>query len=87
MADSAQNTTASFEHLRLFHDAARALTSSLDLPTILNSILEHMERFFHPESWFLLMVDEQRRDLYYALARGVSGIDSLTPTRSHPISS
>jgi GAF domain-containing protein len=72
MADSAQNTTAPFEHLRLFHDAARALTSSLDLPTILNSILEQMERFFHPESWFLLMVDEQRRDLYYALARGVS---------------
>jgi diguanylate cyclase (GGDEF)-like protein len=72
MADSAQNSAATLEHLRLFHDAARALTSSLDLPTILSSILEQMERFFHPESWSLLMVDEQKRDLYYALARGVS---------------
>jgi diguanylate cyclase (GGDEF)-like protein len=72
MADSAQNSAATLEHLRLFHDAARALTSSLDLPTILRSILEQMERFFHPESWSLLMVDEQKRDLYYALARGVS---------------
>jgi diguanylate cyclase (GGDEF)-like protein len=72
MADSAPNSAATLEHLRLFHDAARALTSSLDLPTILRSILEQMERFFHPESWSLLMVDEQKRDLYYALARGVS---------------
>ena len=31
-----------------------------------------MERFFHPESWSLLMVDDEKRDLYYALARGVS---------------
>ena len=72
MADSAQYPAAPFEHLRLFHDAARALTSSLDLPSILRSILEQMERFFHPESWFLLMVDEQKRDLYYALAHGAS---------------
>jgi diguanylate cyclase (GGDEF)-like protein len=72
MADSAQNAATPFEHLRLFHDAARALTSSLDLPTILRSILEQMERFFHPESWSLLMVDDEKRDLYYALARGVS---------------
>ena len=72
MADPLQSPTPSLEHLRLFHDAARALTSSLDLPTILRSILEQMERFFHPESWSLLMVDDERRDLYYALARGVS---------------
>ena len=64
MADHAQNTTTQLEHLRLFHDAARALTSSLDLPTILRSILEQMERFFRPESWFLLMVDEQKRDAW-----------------------
>ena len=72
MAEPTPSNASSFEHLRLFHDAARALTSSLDLPTILRSILEQMERFFHPESWSLLMVDDEKRDLYYALARGVS---------------
>jgi diguanylate cyclase (GGDEF)-like protein len=72
MPDSARTAAAPFEHLRLFHDAARALTSSLDLPSILRSILAQMERFFHPESWSLLMVDDEKRDLYYALARGVS---------------
>ena len=80
MADTPQSATPSLEHLRLFHDAARALTSALDLPTILRSILEQMERFFHPESWSLLMFDEQRRDLYYALARGVSD-DALQSIR------
>ncbi len=80
MADTPHNATPPLEHLRLFHDAARALTSSLDLPTILRSILEQMERFFHPESWSLLMFDEQRRDLYYTLARGVSN-DALQSIR------
>jgi diguanylate cyclase (GGDEF)-like protein len=72
MPDSARTAAAPLDHLRLFHDAARALTSSLDLPTILRSVLAQMERFFHPESWSLLMVDEEKHDLYYALARGVS---------------
>ena len=63
MAEPTPSSASSFEHLRLFHDAARALTSSLDLPTILRSILEQMERFFHPESWSLLMVDDEKRDL------------------------
>ncbi|MCU1314606.1 MAG: sensor diguanylate cyclase [Acidobacteriaceae bacterium] len=71
MADTTQGNPA-FEHLRVFHDAARALTSSLDLPTILRSILEQMERYFRPESWSLLMVDEQQHDLYFVLARGLS---------------
>ena len=72
MHDSARTAAAQLDHLRLFHDAARALTSSLDLPSILHSILAQMERFFHPESWSLLMVDDEKHDLYYALARGVS---------------
>jgi diguanylate cyclase (GGDEF)-like protein len=80
MPDPHHSAAAPLEHLRLFHDAARALTSALDLPTILRSILEQMERFFHPESWSLLMVDEQKGDLYYALARGVSD-DSLQSVR------
>lgn len=72
MTDQPRRGVPAVEHLRLFHDVARALTSSLDLPAILRCILEQMEPFFHPESWSLLIVDEQRRDLYYAVARGTS---------------
>ncbi len=61
--------------LRVFHDVARALTSSLDLDSILGAIMQQMEQFFEPESWSLLIVDEQERNLYYAVAAGRSSGD------------
>jgi diguanylate cyclase (GGDEF)-like protein len=58
--------------LRVFHDVARALTSSLDLDSILGAIMQQMEQFFEPESWSLLIVDEEQKNLYYAVAAGKS---------------
>jgi len=58
--------------LKVFHDVARALTSSLDLDSILGAIMQQMEQFFEPESWSLLIVDEEHRNLYYAVAAGKS---------------
>ncbi|HEY0796214.1 MAG TPA: sensor domain-containing diguanylate cyclase [Acidisarcina sp.] len=56
--------------LLVFHDVARALASSLDLDSILHVIMKQMEQFFQPETWSLLIVDEQRNDLYFAVADG-----------------
>ena len=50
------------DDLLVFHQLARSLTSSLDLDTILRTILEHMERFIEAEMWTLLMLDETRRN-------------------------
>jgi diguanylate cyclase (GGDEF)-like protein len=61
--------------LRVFHDVARALTSSLDLDSILGAIMQQMEQFFEPESWSLLIVDEEHQNLYYAVAAGKSSGD------------
>jgi GAF domain-containing protein len=58
------------DDLLVFHKLARSLTSSFDLDTILRTILEHMERFIHADLWSLLMLDEVRQDLYYAIASG-----------------
>src|ERR1700677_4341829 len=58
--------------LRVFHDVARALTSSLDLDSILGAIMQQMKQFFEPESWSLLIVDEEQKNLYYAVAAGKS---------------
>ena len=58
------------DDLLVFHKLARSLTSSFDLDTILRTILEHMERFIEAELWSLLMLDEVRQDLYYAIAAG-----------------
>ena len=59
------------ESLRVFHEVARALTSNLELEPLLRAILSKMEEFFGPEQWSLLMVDEEKNDLYYAITSGV----------------
>ncbi|MGO9335900.1 MAG: GGDEF domain-containing protein [Terracidiphilus sp.] len=56
--------------LLVFHQLTRSLTSSFDLDTILRTILEHMERTIEAELWTLLMLDEAKQELYYAIAAG-----------------
>lgn len=56
--------------LLVFHQLARSLTSSFDLDTILRTILEQMERIMEAELWTLLMLDEAKQELYYAVAAG-----------------
>jgi len=58
------------QELNIFHDVAKALTSSLDLDSILQTIMEKMAEYFRPDNWSLLMVDEERDDLYFAIAVG-----------------
>ena len=58
------------DHLRVFHDVARTLTTSLELEEILLAIMDKMANFFGPERWSLLMIDEAAKDLYYAIAVG-----------------
>jgi diguanylate cyclase (GGDEF)-like protein len=58
------------DDLLVFHQLARSLTSSFDLDTILRTILEQMERFIDADTWTLLMLDESREELYYAIAAG-----------------
>ena len=62
--------------LKIFHDVAKALTSSLDLDTILQTILEKMAAYFKPATWSLLMLDESSEDLYYTVAVG-KGCESV----------
>jgi diguanylate cyclase (GGDEF)-like protein len=72
MSNRITQESQTFNDLKVFHDVARALTSSLDLDSILNVIMQQMARFFEPESWSLLIVDEQQQNLYYAVAAGKS---------------
>ena len=58
------------DHLRVFHDVARTLTTARDLEEILLAIMDKMANFFGPERWSLLMIDPEANDLYYAIAVG-----------------
>ena len=68
------------DDLLVFHQLARSLTSSFDLDAILRTILEHMERFIQADLWTLLMLDEERNELYYAIAAG-GGQEALRDLR------
>jgi len=64
--------TRQSQELNIFHDVAKALTSSLDLDSILQTIMEKMAEYFRPDTWSLLMVDEQKEELYFAIAVGAA---------------
>src|SRR6266481_2101660 len=64
------------QELTIFHDVAKALTSSLDLDSILQTIMEKMAEYFRPDTWSLLMVDEEHNELYFAIAVG-DAVDHL----------
>jgi diguanylate cyclase (GGDEF)-like protein len=80
MTEVAADKKRHMQELSIFHDVAKALTSSLNLDSILQTIMEKMAEFFRPDTWSLLMVDEQRNDLYFAIAVG-DAADTLKSVR------
>ncbi len=59
------------ESLRVFHEVASALTSSLQLENVLRTIMAQMADFFGPEQWSLLLLDEEKQELHFALSYGI----------------
>ena len=68
--------------LKIFHDVAKALTSTLDLDTILQTIMEKMAAYFEPATWSFLMIDDASHEPYYAASVGkaAEGLASLRLT-------
>src|SRR6476661_2906008 len=72
MPEAGTQLTRQSQELTIFHDVAKALTSSLDLDSILQTIMEKMAEYFRPDTWSLLMVDEDKSELYFAIAVGAA---------------
>ncbi len=68
------------QELSIFHEVAKALTSSLNLETILQTIMEKVAEYFRPDTWSLLMVNETADELYFAIAVG-DAADALRSVR------
>lgn len=56
--------------LGILHDVAKAITSSLNLESILQTIMDKVAAYFRPENWSLLMVDEDKQEMFFAIAVG-----------------
>lgn len=68
------------QEIAIFSDVARAITSSLDLDAILQIVMDRIAEFFRPSAWSLLMVDDQKDELYFAIAAG-DGAQTLKSVR------
>src|SRR5207244_4636565 len=68
----ATGTERKVQEVNIFHDVAKALTSSLDLDSILQTIMDKMAEYFRPENWSLLMVDGEKNELYFGIAVGTA---------------
>ena len=73
--------------LNIFHDVAKALTSSLNLDSILQTIMEKVAEYFKPDTWSLLMADDAKDELYFAIAVGDASdtleVGSIEDGRGH----
>ncbi len=66
--------------LSLFHEVGKALFSTLDLQKILQTIMEKISDLLQPDTWSLLMLDEDTQELYFEIAIG-SGAEKLRDVR------
>jgi diguanylate cyclase (GGDEF)-like protein len=85
MSDANATATDRMRHMQelaIFHDVAKALTSSLNLDSILQTIMAKVAEYFRPDTWSLLMVDEAADELYFAIAVG-DAADALKSVRLH----
>ena len=58
------------KELSFFMKVGKALTSTLELDKVLEIIMENVHCLVKPESWSLLLLDDERNDLYYVIAKG-----------------
>ena len=70
MTEATANGKRQIQELNIFHDVAKALTSSLNLDSILQTIMDKMAEYFRPDNWSLPMVEEKKQELYFAIAVG-----------------
>ena len=68
--------------LSAFHEVGKALTSTLDLSQVLQTIMEKVSSFFRPDTWSLLLVDEETSELYFEIAIGESSESRKSVRRS-----
>src|SRR5258707_1046743 len=69
--------------LSVFHEIGKALTSTLNLNQVLQVIMDKISDLFRPDTWSLLLVDEQTGELYFEIATGEAA-EALKQVRLQP---
>lgn len=56
--------------LSVFHEIGKALTSTLDINRVLETIMQQISSLFNPNTWSLLLLDTEKNELYFEIAVG-----------------
>jgi diguanylate cyclase (GGDEF)-like protein len=78
--DAVTEMRKKLEEFSIFHDMAKALTSTLQLDQVLKTIMDKIQEFLCPDTWSLLLVDEKTNELYFQIATG-EGAEKLKDVR------
>ncbi len=54
----------------IFNEIGKTLTSSLTINEVLEKILGKIAEYFNPENWSLLLLDEEKNELYFKIVVG-----------------
>lgn len=57
-------------HISIFTEIGKTLTSSLTVSEVLEKIFYKVGELFNPDNWSLLLVDEERQELYFEIVVG-----------------
>ncbi|MDP2682918.1 MAG: sensor domain-containing diguanylate cyclase [Deltaproteobacteria bacterium] len=68
------------KQLTTFSELGKAITSTLDLKEILNVVMEKISDLLQPKNWSLLLVDEEKDELYFEIVVG-EGADKIKDIR------
>src|SRR6202050_4269264 len=72
--------TTEVTEVNVFHELGKALTSSLQLDQVLRTIMEKINEVLRPDTWSLLLMDLDKRELYFQIATG-AGAEALKDVR------
>ncbi len=69
-----------FGEVTLFHELGKAITSSLQLDQVLRTIMEKINEVLRPDTWSLLLMNQEKQELYFEIATG-KGAEALKDVR------
>lgn len=68
------------KQLETFNELGKAITSTLDLKGVLRVVMEKISALLQPRNWSLLLVDDEKDELYFEIAVG-EGVDRIKDMR------
>lgn len=72
--------TKRLQDVMVFHEIGKTITSTLDLKEVLQIIMDRIQELLRPQNWSLLLVDENRDELFFEIVVGESA-DALKEFR------